>query len=282
MLKLTGIEDVTYESISALLFNSDFHQYKTKKQSAIIKQVLSNRTSKNIQSMKLNKAIELKRNTKCGYQGIVNIDLKSHSEQGQSSTVEKHKNQFFIKLKTGFIFNQNQVILMISDFSDQRKAVLLEEVNNFKSMMMSVITRELKTPLNSIIGLNICAMEQLGRKSLTATKYLKPIMSCSQFLLILIDDILDYSRSRFHTFTLNISEVDIRSLIAKVTEVFELNSEIRGVGIKTEIDKDVPKMIRTDSNRVRQILFNLLSNAMKFTYNGHITIKISTKSIGLY
>ncbi len=70
--------------------------------------------------MKLNKAIELKRNTKCGYQGIVNIDLKSrsNSEQGQSSTLEKHKNQFFIKLKTGFIFNQNQVILMISDFSD--------------------------------------------------------------------------------------------------------------------------------------------------------------------
>ncbi len=50
---------------------------------------------------------------------------------------------------------------------------------------------------------------------------------------------------------MNISEVDIRNLVAKVTEVFELNSEIRGVGIKTEIDPNVPKMIRTDSNRVR-------------------------------
>ncbi len=73
------------------------------------------------------------------------------------------------------IFDQKQVILMISDFSDQKKAALLEEVNAFKSMMMSVITRELKTPLNSIIGLNTCAIETLGLDNEYTKKYLKPM-----------------------------------------------------------------------------------------------------------
>ncbi len=64
---------------------------------------------------------------------------------------------------------------MINDFSSEKKAALLEEVNNFKSLMMSAVTRELKTPLNTIMGLNTCVMDELGAKHAIVKKYLNPI-----------------------------------------------------------------------------------------------------------
>ncbi len=83
-------------------------------------------------------------------------------EEGEGVEEKEEDTMIFVKLKTGFIFNKNQIILMMYDLSDIRKSVMLEEVNNFKSIMMEVITRELKTPLNTLIGLNTCMKETLG------------------------------------------------------------------------------------------------------------------------
>ncbi len=60
-----------------------------------------------------------------------------------------------------------------------------------------------------------------------------------------------------------------------MVEIFDINSRVRGVKIITIVDEEVPQVIRTDLKRVRQVLFNLLSNAMKFTYVGSVTIKVS-------
>ena len=68
--------------------------------------------------------------------------------------------------------------------------------------------------------------------------------------------------------------MNIAELVEQVTEIFEINSLIRGVKVITRIDDDVPEEITTDSNRVRQVLFNLISNAMKFTYEGQVTIEV--------
>ena len=140
--------------------------------------------------------------------------------------------------------------------------------------MMSAITRELKTPLNSIIGLNFCAMKSLGEEDKNTTKYLKPISNCSKFLLTLIGDILDYSLQKFERFELNFKEVEVRKLVTDVVEIFELNSEIRGIKILTEIDPELPETLKVDSNRIRQVLLNLVSNAMKFTYKGYVKISM--------
>ncbi len=144
--------------------------------------------------------------------------------------------------------------------------------------MMSAITRELKTPLNSIIGLNFCARKSLGGEDECTRKYLKPISNCSKFLLTLIGDILDYSMQKFERFELNLKEVKVRKLVTDVVEIFQLNSEIRGISILTEIDPDLPKVLKADSNRIRQVLLNLVSNALKFTYDGHV--KIAMKKQG--
>jgi len=75
---------------------------------------------------------------------------------------------------------------MISDIQDQRRAAISEETNNFKTIIMEVITRELKTPLNSILGLNACATEVMGQDSELVTKFLRPMHQCSEFLMELI------------------------------------------------------------------------------------------------
>ncbi len=158
--------------------------------------------------------------------------------------------------------------MMVYDLSAIGRAIVLEEVNNFKSVMTEVITRELKTPLNSIIGLNTCMVDTLSPDHICTKKFLKPMMQCSSFLMELINDLLDYSSQKLDTFELNISTVNMETLIAQVTEIFEINSRIRGVQVVTNISPDVPNEIATDPNRVRQILFNLISNGLKFTYDG--------------
>ena len=97
------------------------------------------------------------------------MNVECEKAPGAKPSKEVRRREFYFTLKSGFIFGEHQYILIINDFSEQKKAVLLDEVNNFKSVMMSAITRELKTPLNSIIGLNICAIEFLGKES-AATK----------------------------------------------------------------------------------------------------------------
>ena len=74
----------------------------------------------------------------------------------------------------------------MSDIEDQRKAAIFQEVSNFKTIIMEVITRELKTPLNSILGLNACATEVMGQDSELVTKFLRPMHQCSEFLMELI------------------------------------------------------------------------------------------------
>ena len=67
----------------------------------------------------------------------------------------------------------------------------------------------------------------------------------------------------------------MRELVDNVVEIFDINSRVRGVKIVTVVDDSVPKLFRTDLKRVRQVLFNLISNAMKFTYYGSVNIRVS-------
>jgi len=91
--------------------------------------------------------------------GTLKLRLKIASHESMWSSNGFENKELIYKVKEGVIFEKKQLIVVFTDITASKRVSILEEVNEFKSQMMSAITRELKTPLNSIIGLNVCATE---------------------------------------------------------------------------------------------------------------------------
>lgn len=158
----------------------------------------------------------------------------------------------------------------------ESKATALEAANKYKSEFLANMSHELRTPLNSIIVLSQMLAEA-GEKSTMTDKqlqYASTIHSSGEDLLKLINDILDLSKVEAGKLDINFEEVDLSELIGYAQRSFSAIAEKKGLSFNVEVDKSVPKSIETDSQRVLQILNNLLSNAFKFTHKGSITVTI--------
>jgi PAS domain S-box-containing protein len=147
-----------------------------------------------------------------------------------------------------------------------------EAANQAKSIFLAKMSHEIRTPMNAILGF---ANLLLRETSFAAEhqEYLHIIQRSGEHLLALINDILELSKIEAGRMTLTQSTFDLHLLLTELQAMFRFHAEARALQLVLEIDPAVPRIITTDKNKVRQILINLLGNAVKFTQAGFIVVR---------
>lgn len=149
-----------------------------------------------------------------------------------------------------------------------------ERAGRLRGEFLANISHGIRTPLNGIIGFSDILLEE---KTLPEQKmeYLRHIKRCGHKLSTLFNDVLELSKIEAGKIVLAITPVDIRSLAGGVVAMFEHICSERKISFSVSIDSLMPEAINTDSSRLRQVLINLLDNAVKFTDHGVISLSIS-------
>ncbi len=149
-----------------------------------------------------------------------------------------------------------------------------EAANRSKSAFLANMSHEIRTPMNAILGFSELLERQLTTPS--HKKYLSAIQSGSKTLLALINDILDLSKIEAGKLGMKSSTTDITALIKELESLFSRKMGEKGLQFNIVIDENIPERLLLDEVRIRQVLTNLLGNALKFTENGFIKLTATT------
>jgi signal transduction histidine kinase/CheY-like chemotaxis protein len=149
----------------------------------------------------------------------------------------------------------------------------LEESNRYKSEFLANVSHELRTPLNSILLLSkMLTDDSRQRQPEEDVKQAQVIHSAGNDLKALIDNILDLSRIEARQMSLHPERVSLYQLLSDIRQLLQPQYDEKGLSLTLDIDRDAPEYIETDKEKLRQILINFLSNAVKFTTHGGATL----------
>jgi len=146
-----------------------------------------------------------------------------------------------------------------------------EEASRSKSIFLANMSHEIRTPMNAIIGLT-----DLSLDTAMTTKqrdYLVKIRSSAHSLLGIINDILDYSKIEAGKLTLETEDFDLLETVEILFDLFGSKTDEKGIEFFVSVDPEIPPVLKGDALRLRQVLINLTSNAIKFTDNGNVIVK---------
>lgn len=148
-----------------------------------------------------------------------------------------------------------------------------ESANEAKSRFLATVSHEFRTPLNGILGM----ADLLGDTGLDAeqTTYVRALRTSGEALLGLVDDILDFSKVEAGKLELASEPFDLGVLVETVSELMAPRAQVKGIELAAHLAPDLPTHLVGDRDRIRQILLNLVGNAIKFTDRGGVGIRIS-------
>ncbi len=154
------------------------------------------------------------------------------------------------------------------------KTLEAQQASQAKSQFLANISHELRTPLNIILGFSQLMTRS---RSLDATQqeYLNTINHSGEHLLGLINNVLELSKIEAGKTTLNISEFDLNQFLNGLQPMFQFKAQSKGIEFRIERSGFLPKQIQSDEGKLRQVLVNLISNAIKFTKTGHVMLRIA-------
>ena len=152
---------------------------------------------------------------------------------------------------------------------------IAEKANLAKSDFLANMSHEIRTPINAVIGMNEMILRE--NKDENIRIYANNIQSASQTLLALINDILDFSKIEAGKMQIVLSDYKLASMIYDVSSMILLRSQSKKLEYIVEVDETLPSVLYGDEMRIRQILLNLLNNALKYTKKGSITFRINGK-----
>ena len=148
-----------------------------------------------------------------------------------------------------------------------------ESASAAKSRFLAMVSHEVRTPLNGILGIT----ELLVRTNLTHEQesYVEAVRHCGHALLSLIEDLLDFSSMEAGRFYLRPEPGNLRELVGSVVELSALQADEKNIEVAAYVAPDVPERIVADHGRLRQVLFNLIGNSVKFTEVGGVLVEVS-------
>ncbi|BBC25644.1 MASE1 domain-containing protein [Pseudanabaena sp. ABRG5-3] len=198
-------------------------------------------------------------------QAITNLQQSKLRLTNKSIQLEKSKS---ILNDTAFILEQQNLALT-------EAKQIAELANRTKTEFLSNMSHELRTPLNAILGLvqllqesqNIDNQEKLD---------IQTIYQSGTHLLTLIDDILDISKIESGKMELHLQELHLLSFVKNLVEIIQVQANQKKIDFIYQFAPDLPELVYADSKRLKQILLNLLGNAVKFTNKGHVIFRVAS------
>ncbi len=199
-----------------------------------------------------------------------------------SSEIESLKQisvQLAIAIQQSTLFEQAKTEIAerkLAEAALQKAVVVAEKANRAKSEFLSSMSHELRTPLNAILGFS----QVMARDSFLNNQHqqhLEIINRAGEHLLSLINDILEMSKIEAGRSQLNESSFNLRRLLETLKEMFRLKAKSKKLQLNLEVVDGVPEFVNGDEGKLRQILINLVGNAIKFTETGSVTLRVKKK-----
>lgn len=185
-----------------------------------------------------------------------------------------------VKEKTKDLVSQNNTLIEEVEQRTKTEIALIkardeaEEAKHAEERLFANMSHEIRTPLNSMLGFTRLMMDtQIDQQQ---GEYLKSIKYSSNHLLAIINDILELSKIKAGQIDFELPPVNVRELLGSVINTIAINASNKGLDIKLSIPDDVAQGIKADAVRMSQILLNLLNNAVKFTNQGSVELRVST------
>ena len=200
--------------------------------------------------------------------------LQLQSEELKAANEELEEKAELLEKQTLAVKKQNEAVENAKK-DIEGKAQELALASKYKSEFLANMSHELRTPLNSLLILaDSLIMNENGHLDEEEVESAKIIHNSGIELLDLINDILDLSKVEAGKMHLNLEQVSLKPMFENMSKQFKPLADQKGIDFLLDISDDCPVSILTDSQRVRQVIKNLVSNAMKFTKEGSVTIKV--------
>ncbi len=160
----------------------------------------------------------------------------------------------------------------------KKAKAVAEEATQAKASFLANMSHEIRTPMNGVIGMT----DILFRTPLTATQrhYVETIRNSGETLLTLINDILDFSKIEAGRLELHPTDIDLRTLVENAVEQLAERAQRKGLRLLCWFDPEVPSALQGDAVRIKQVLTNLVGNAIKFTQRGDIVARVTLDGAG--
>ncbi len=196
-------------------------------------------------------------------------DAPQEWQEAEIGIVSQTGNELGVAVQQAELFAQTQQ--QAEEFKQAKETA--DGANGAKSEFFANMSYELRTPLNAILGFTQL-MQQDKSLSINHQRYNEIINQSGEYLLALINDVLEMSKIEAGRVTLSEIEFDLHKLVHSLEAMFQLKPQSKGLKLSFDCDLTVPYSIKTDENKLCQVLINFLGNAIKFTEKGSVKMQV--------